>query len=79
MSLDALAGQVIDKVLGLTKTPYRIAVFKGRSGAAIQMTRPDSDVFAKAHAARPHDLIGIYNQQATREMIVDDLKCVGLQ
>ena len=42
MSLDALAGQVIDN-------------------------------------ARPHDLIGIYNQQATLEMIVDDLKCVGLQ
>ena len=79
MSLDALAGTVIDKVLGLAKPPFRIAVFKGKSGTAIHMTRPDSDVFKRAFTARPSDLIGIYNQQVTGRMIVDDMKEAGLQ
>lgn len=68
------AGEVIDKVCGYSKQPARVAVFRGKNGKAIQMTRLDSAVFEKAFDVRKDDFVGIYTPDATVQMIVDDLE-----
>lgn len=73
------AGLVIDKVLGMSKSPRRIAVFVGKNKNTIQMTRPDTEVFAKAIALRLHDFCAVYDDFATEQMIIDDLRYAGFQ
>ena len=71
--------KVIDKIIGLTKPPRQIAVFVGKEKSSIQMTRPDTDVFAKAIALRLKDFCGVYDDRATPAMIVEDLRYAGFQ
>ena len=71
------AEKVVDKLLGMAKVPRLIAVFVGKDKTSIQMTRPETEVFAKAFAVRRNDFVGIYNDAALTSWIDDDLAYAG--
>lgn len=79
MTEQEAAEKVIDKILGMAKPPRIIGVFVGKERNTIQMTRPDTEVFSKAIDVRRHDFCGVYDERATAEMIIDDLRYAGFK
>ena len=77
MTEQEAAEKVVDKVIGLSKHPRQIGVFVGKERNTIQMTRPHTDVFEKAIKVRCDDFCGVYDERATVEMIVEDLRYAG--
>lgn len=79
MTAQEAAGKVLDKILGMVKTPRRIAVFVGKDRSSVQMTKPNTDVFEKAIEVRRKDFCGVYDEGATTEMIAEDLAYAGFR
>ena len=76
MNAKLAAALVANKLSGST-TGNAIAVFL-KSATSIQMTKTTSELFAKASAMRPNDLVGVYYRNATIEAIEADLVATGM-
>ena len=78
MNAHEAANQVFRKLESMNIKGGNIAVFiKGMT--EVQMTKPSSELFAKAVAMRPNDFAGVYNYDAEISWIADDLIYCGME
>lgn len=78
MTANEAADKIIDKLVGAS-TLLNLAVFVSPDRKSINMTKPTTEVFAKAQALRGDDLAGVYDYDTRREWIVADLKLMGMR
>lgn len=78
MTATEAANKVLDKLMTSTVQGAMFGVFV-KDKTSIQMTKPNTEVFAKAIEVRRKDFAGVYDINVPLEWVIEDLRYCGMK